>query len=78
MELGGMFKGVPIRGRWTCGISVRFGMSFDALLQGYQAPFVRFDDDRLWLCRIASSIAITNFRGMPATISATTRSTTRH
>jgi hypothetical protein len=26
MELGGMFKGVPIRGTWTCGISVMLGL----------------------------------------------------
>jgi hypothetical protein len=64
LELGGTFKGVPIRGAWTCGISSMLRMSFDALLQGYQAPFDRFDDDRLWLCRIACSIAITNVRAV--------------
>jgi hypothetical protein len=64
VELAGAYRGVPFRGAWTCGISGMWGMSYDALLQGYQAPAAQFEAARLWLCRIASCITVANLRGL--------------
>lgn len=59
LELTYQYGGVPARATFVCGISTTWG-SFDAFVLAYQAPAERFEQERLWLWRIANSIAITN------------------
>jgi hypothetical protein len=64
LDIAYTYLGVPARGAWTCGISALLGMSYDVFMLGYQAPADHFDDARLWLWRVADSIAVTNLRGV--------------
>jgi hypothetical protein len=67
MELAYTYNGVPVRATWTCGVSSIPGYSYDAFMLGYQAPAARFDEDRLWLWRLANSIIIVNTAGIAGT-----------
>jgi hypothetical protein len=64
LEFSYVYNGIALRSTWMCGISSIPGFSFDAFLLGYQAPAANFDEDRLWLWRVANSIAITNIAGV--------------
>jgi len=51
--------GVPVNGRFTCGVNVYYGM-YDSTIVGYQAPTQIWPKASLFLPVIARSIVITN------------------
>ena len=57
-------EGRIVRARYTVGIVNRYGMSYDAVVVGFQTPPAEFDASALWLSRIAQSITIVNAAGV--------------